>query len=157
MRCAGLFQRAGSVVIIKAYMALWGYGFVDATEEVGVVVEEEALVTGFVAGLEGVEVGGEEGFDDARLVAVRQGTVGGAVAEPGVPSGDGLAVPAEGRAEVGGVTFGELAGYGALEAVPVYGPVAAYVGVEGAESQRVYVSLADGACRLEGVGGFKQI
>jgi len=66
----------------------------DATEEVGVVEKEEALVAGFVACLEGVEVGGEEGRDDARLVAVRHGTVGGAVAEPGVPSGDGLAVPA---------------------------------------------------------------
>jgi len=72
-------------------MGLWPF---DATEEVGVVEKEETLVAGFVACLEGVEVGGEEGCDDARLVAVRHGTVGGAVAEPGVPSGDGLAVPA---------------------------------------------------------------
>jgi len=102
-----------------------------------VVEKEEALVAGFVAGFEGTEVGGEEGADDVPFFVVGHGEGGDAVAEPGVPAGDGFAVPAEGRAEEGGVAAGEFAGYGALEAVGVDGAVAADVGVEGAEAEGV--------------------
>ena len=67
------------------------------------VEQEEAFVAGFVAGFEGTEVGGEEGGYDVTLFLFGHGVRGDAVAEPAVPSGDGFAVPAEGRAEEGGV------------------------------------------------------
>ena len=65
--------------------------------------KEEAFVAGFVAGFEGTEVCGQEGGNDVSLFVFGHGERGDAVAEPAVPAGEGFAVPAEGRAEEGGV------------------------------------------------------
>lgn len=103
------------------------------------VEKEEALVAGFVAGFEGTEVGGEEGADDVSFFDFAHGTGGDAVAEPAVPAGDGVAVPAEGCAEEGGVATREFAGDGALEVVEVDGLLSVDVGVEGREPEGVEV------------------